>query len=100
MAEPFDFLAAVRDGAELTTRDRRRVHISGVCADGCIHGEVQMFGPCRWRADGRYDDAPAGAAGPLDLVAPTDAISAEGPSRKTISMKEAVADGGRNFCCD
>lgn len=96
MGESYDFLAAARAGAQLTTRDRRPARLAGVSADGCIYGEVQMFGPCRWRADGRYADAPAGAAGPLDLVAP----AAPAAPRRTISMSEALAGSGRHFCCD
>lgn len=98
MAEAFDFMAAARDGLTLATRDRRPARLSGVAADGLIDGEVQMFGPCRWRADGRYAGAPAGAAGPLDLVPP----AGETPlaPRKTVSMKDALAGAGRGFCCD
>jgi len=94
-----DFFTLARPGAILRTRDRREARIGSVnAAEGLIHGEVAMVGPCRWRLDGRFADAPAGAAGPLDLVA-QPVLPAEAPKRR--SMIEALADpDSRNFCCD
>jgi len=98
MTTDFDFLAACRPGMVLRTRDRGEATITRVTpADGLIHGEVRMFGPCVWRRDGRYRDAPAGAAGPLDLQPP--AAVAAGP-RKTVSLREALDPANRPFCCD
>lgn len=83
----------------MRTRDRRTVTITRVAPEeGLIHGEVQMFGPCVWRRDGRYRDAPGGAAGRLDLVAPAAETA---PSRgKTVSLKEALDPANRTACCD
>ena len=70
-ADAFDFLAFCRPGMTLKTRDRRDARILAVGGEsGVISGEVQMLGACEWRADGRYRQAPAGAAGPWDLIPP------------------------------
>ena len=99
MSTSFDFIAGCRPGAEMRTRDRSGAIISRVdAAEGLIYGEVRMFGPCVWRRDGRYRDAPGGAAGPLDLVPPEAA--AEAKPRKTISLKDALDPANRSFCCD
>jgi hypothetical protein len=88
----------------LRTRDRRaaRIHRADPAAGlipGLIHGEVEMHGPCVWRADGRYRDAPFGAPGPLDLMPPDfRAPSTTGP--RTVSLKGALAADHRLFCCD
>ena len=67
--------------------------------DKLIHGEVQMHGPCAWRVDGRYRDAPFGAPGPLDLMPPRrNAAPAARP--RSASMKEALEGDNRLFCCD
>jgi hypothetical protein len=94
----FDFLARCRAGDALKTRDRRTARITRVLPEeGLILGEVEMAGPCAWRCDGRYRDAPAGAAGPLDLMPPAQ----EDQTRhRTISLKDALAGAGRLFCCD
>jgi hypothetical protein len=98
MTASFDFIAACRPGMVLRTRDRSEVTISRVSAEeGLIYGEVPMFGPCVWRHDGLYRDAPAGAAGPLDLMPPGD--TREKP-RKTVSLKDALDPANRPFCCD
>ncbi len=98
MSEPFDFLAACRPGAVLRTRDRREATITRVVPQaGVILGEVPMFGPCAWRADGVYRDAPCGAAGPLDLMAPASAAPAP---RRRASLAETLAPENRPFCCD
>jgi hypothetical protein len=95
-----DFLATCREGMEMRTRDRRAARIIRVASDeGLIYGDVAMHGPCAWRVDGRYLQAPAGAAGPLDLVA-SPAQPACRPQRKTASMKEALAEGSGPMCCD
>jgi hypothetical protein len=99
MADPYDFLAAASDGTPLQTRDRREVRIERVAAaEGLIYGEVPMHGACCWRADGRYQDVPFGAPGPLDLIPPA-AAPRESPSRA--SLKDTLEAGdGRPFCCD
>jgi hypothetical protein len=96
----FDFLAFCRPGMVLKTRDRREARILAVEADGLIRGEVQMMGPCAWRADGRYQDAPGGAAGPWDLMPPkTDAEAA--PEQVRQSLANALKRGDPNpGCCD
>jgi len=99
MTTSFDFIAACRPGMVLRTRDRSEATITYVsAADGLIHGEVRMFGPCVWRRDGLYRDAPAGAAGPLDLVAPAPETRAA--PGKTVSMQESLDPSNRPFCCD
>jgi len=99
MTASFDFVAACTAGMVMRTRDRSAATIARVAAgEGLIYGEVHMFGPCVWRQDGRYRDAPAGAAGPLDLMPPEAA--AEPKSRKTISLKDALDPANRSFCCD
>lgn len=99
MTASFDFLAACRSGVMLRTRDRGEAIITRVAeAEGLIHGEVRMFGPCVWRRDGGYRDAPGGVAGPLDLVPPDQA--ADATPRKTISLKDALDPANRSFCCD
>jgi len=99
-ASSFDFLALCRPGMTLKTRDRRAARITAVAPEtGLISGEVQMLGACAWRADGRFHKAPAGAAGPWDLMPPeADRASAE-------QRRESLADALRNNdgnpgCCD
>ena len=95
----FDFLAFVHPGMVLKTRDRRDARILAVEADGVIHGEVQMMGPCAWRADGRYQNAPAGAAGPWDLMPPQDESAT--PEQTRESLADALERGDPNpGCCD
>jgi hypothetical protein len=98
VGEAFDFIAACRAGAALMTRDRRQVRITRLAAEeGLIFGEVAMAGPCAWHRDGRWRDAPAGAAGPLDLMPPPG----DGAAKcKTVSMKDALAGDGSAVCCD
>jgi hypothetical protein len=99
MTVSFDFVAACQPGMIMRTRDRSEATISRVAAgEGLIYGEVRMFGPCVWQQDGRYRDAPGGAAGPLDLV-PPEATAAAKP-RKTVSLKDALDPANRPFCCD
>jgi hypothetical protein len=100
LTEAFDFLGSLSPGAMLRTRDRREARIARVARDeALLYGEVQMHGACVWRADGRYRDAPFGAPGPLDLLAPDAAPARIEP--KTESTAEALASGAnRNFCCD
>jgi len=99
MNASFDFVAVCRPGAAMRTRDRSEAVVTQVdAAAGLIYGEVRMFGPCVWQQDGRYRDAPGGAAGPLDLM-PPDA-TAEVKPRKTISLKDALDPANRSFCCD
>jgi len=98
MSDP-DFLTICRPGLVLKTRDRRDARILAVdAAAGLIRGEVQMMGPCAWRADGRYQDAPAGAAGPWDLMPPSIEVA---PPRQGESIAEALNRGEPNpGCCD
>ncbi|MGE0116866.1 MAG: hypothetical protein AB7S71_15110 [Dongiaceae bacterium] len=98
MTVNFDFIAICRRGMILRTRDRSEATISRVSVDDeLVYGEVRMFGPCVWRRDGLYRDAPAGAAGPLDLMPPAEA---SGSPRKTVSLKDALDPANRPFCCD
>jgi hypothetical protein len=90
----FEFKA----GATYRTRDRREARIERVSVrEGLIYGQVQMQGPCFWRMDGRYRDAPFGAAGPLDLMPPTPAAN---PAPQTASIKDALEADNQLFCCD
>jgi hypothetical protein len=99
MTTDFDFIAACRPGMVARTRDRSEATITRVSlAEGLIYGEVRLFGPCVWHRDGLYRDAPAGAAGPLDLQPPTEK-GAAGP-RKRVSLQEALDPSSRPFCCD
>ncbi len=92
--------AGFRAGITYRTRDRRQAHIARIALDeGLIFGEVQMHGACVWRSDGRYRNAPFGAAGPLDLVAPS-AGDLQQPGPRTASLKEVLEDDNRLFCCD
>jgi hypothetical protein len=95
----FDFLTFCRPGLTLKTRDRRDARILEVdTLSGIITGEVPMLGPCAWRADGRYKDAPAGAAGPWDLMPPATEPPAE---RRGQSLIAALNSGENNpGCCD
>ena len=94
----FDFIAFCKPGMTLLTGDRRQVTITAIDADArLVHGEVQMFGPCSWNADGLWVDAPCGASGPLDL-APPDHRPASG--RHRASVVEALEGDNRHFCCD
>ena len=99
MTASFDFVAACKPGMAMRTRDRSEATIGRVAADeGLIYGEVRMFGPCVWQRDGRYRDAPGGAAGPLDLMPPKAAAEAKPP--KTVSLRDALDPANRPFCCD
>jgi hypothetical protein len=90
--------ATFKPGGSYRTRDRREVRIERISQqEGLICGEVQMHGPCAWRLDGRYRDAPFGAPGPLDLVPPTEKPAA---APKAASLKEALEGDNRLFCCD
>jgi hypothetical protein len=99
MTDSYDFLAAASGGTALQTRDRREVRIERVAAaDGLIFGQVPMHGACCWRADGRYNEAPFGAPGPLDLMAPAEGRAV---GQQRASLKDALEAGdGRPFCCD
>jgi hypothetical protein len=99
MESDADLGQARRPGAVLRTRDRRRARIHHIDpADGSIHGEVEMHGGCLWRADGRFSDAPFGAAGPLDLVFDPAGLDRAPP--QTVSMKEVLGEPRVPFCCD
>jgi hypothetical protein len=103
MDDGYDFVAACKPGMVLRTRDRSEATVIRVSTeDGLVYGEVRMFGACAWRRDGLYRDAPAGAAGPLDLMPPTaETAPAEAPvAHKTVSLKEALDPANRGFCCD
>ena len=90
-------LARCRPGLVLMTRDRRKATIARVEASGRIHGVVEMFGACAWEADGRYVDAPCGAAGPLDLMPPAGGRAA--PQQRA-SLAEMLDPANRSACCD
>ena len=95
-----DLLGICQAGALYRTRDRREVRIERIeLGEKLIYGEVQMHGPCVWRADGRYHDAPFGAPGPLDLM-PSEKAGAAPVQPRTASMKEALENDYRLFCCD
>jgi hypothetical protein len=96
MNADLDLRTICRPGAVCRTRDRREARILSQDG-GLISGEVQMHGPCIWLSDGRYRDAPFGAAGPLDLMPPQPATVGE---RQTATLAEAMAAGDRLFCCD
>ena len=90
--------AGFQAGFTYRTRDRREARIERIAPpEGLIYGSVQMHGPCVWLADGRYRDAPFGAAGPLDLM-PAGTPEAKAP--RTASMREALDGDNRLFCCD
>lgn len=98
MGDAFDFLSACAPGTTWRTRDRRAATITGMDpAAGIIQGTVTMFGPCVWRADGVYAEAPFGAPGPLDLAPPCPAPP--GP-RKRVSAVDQLTGEARAFCCD
>ncbi len=99
MTVSFDFIAACKPGTAMRTRDRSEATIARVAVEeGLVYGDVRMFGACVWGQDGRYRDAPGGAAGPLDLMPPEAA--AEARQCKTISLKDALDPTNRSFCCD
>ena len=95
----FDFLTDCQPGMVLKTRDRREARITAVDkATGRISGEVPMLGACAWRADGRFHQAPADAAGPWDLMPPTEDAATE---QRRESLAAALnAEGGNPGCCD
>jgi|UPI000480ED6E hypothetical protein len=99
-APRFDFLRFCRPGMMLKTRDRREARITAVAPEsGLISGEVQMLGACAWLADGRFHQAPAGAAGPWDLMPPTEDQPRAAQRRE--SLAEALqAEDGNPGCCD
>lgn len=98
MSDSFDFIAAGRPGMVLRTRDRHEATITQVAAEeGLVRGEVRQFGPCAWRRDGLYSAAPAGAAGPLDLMPPAEATALP---RKSVALLDALEPENRGFCCD
>jgi hypothetical protein len=96
----FEFLRFCRPGMVLQTRDRRAARITEVAAEtGLISGDVQMLGACAWRADGRFHQAPAGAAGPWDLMPPAEARPELAQRRE--SLAEALkSEDGNPGCCD
>jgi len=90
--------AQIAAGSRVRTRDRRDVADLQLAADGAITGTVPMVGPCRWRPDGRYENAPGGGAGPLDLV-PVPVPVGEMPRRGSVVGQLADAEA-KNSCCD
>ena len=97
MSTDIDFFILCRPGDLFRTRDRRQARITFVSReDRLIGGEVEMHGACLWHGDGRWRDAPFGAAGPLDLVPPAPAT---GEPRRA-SIREALAEENRLYCCD
>ena len=96
----FDFLAHCRPGMELKTRDRRAARVTAVDkATGLISGEVPMLGACAWKADGRFHLAPAGAAGPWDLMPPAAECTATEQQRASLAAALNSEDGNPG-CCD
>jgi hypothetical protein len=97
--QSFDFLAYCRPGMVLKTRDRREARITAVAAEtGLISGEVPMLGACVWRANGRFQAAPAGAAGPWDLMPPVEQSKVRQQRR---SLAETLRRSEDNpGCCD
>ena len=99
MTEATDFLAICKPGMTLRTRGRMEARILQVdAAGGLIHGEIPMYGPAVWRADGVYKDSPGGAAGPFDLMPPNPAPAAA--PKQSVKLSEALDAEGRIFCCD
>jgi hypothetical protein len=99
-APPFDFLRYCRPGMVLKTRDRREARITAIAAEaGLIAGEVQMLGACAWQADGRFHQAPAGAAGPWDLMPPREDRPATKQGRASLARALKSEDGNPG-CCD
>jgi hypothetical protein len=100
----FDFLAHCRSGMVLKTRDRRDAQITAVDKKtGLISGAVPMLGACAWMADGRFHKAPAGAAGPWDLMPPMEIGVAESPATEQQRQSLAAAlnaEDGNPGCCD
>jgi hypothetical protein len=95
----FDFLAHCQPGMELRTRDRRTARITAVSAGtDLISGEVQMLGACAWRGDGRFHEAPAGAAGRWDLMPPQAAPAPVAQAHACLS--EAMQSEDNPGCCD
>ena len=98
-ASAFDFLSHCRPGMVLRTRDRRTVRITAVAAEaGLVTGEVQMMGACAWRADGRFHQAPDGAAGPWDLMPPE--AEHRPVAQRHGSLVDALRDEDNPGCCD
>jgi len=98
--DAFDFLAFCRPGMVLKTRDQREARITAVAAEtGLISGAVRMLGDCAWRADGRFHQAPAGAAGPWDLMPPAGERTAAEQRHESLSNALKSA-GGNPGCCD
>ena len=102
MTDRFDFLGYCRPGMTLTTGDRRTATIRAIDRDaGLVHGEVPMHGPCSWRADGIWSEAPCGANGPLDLQPPAgQPADAAEPGQRRASVVDALRGPNRHFCCD
>jgi len=99
MTEATDFLAICKPGMTLQTRGRTEARILQVdAAGGLIHGEIPMYGPAIWRADGVYKDSPGGTAGPFDLMPPNSAVAAA--PKQSVKLSEALDAEGRAFCCD
>lgn len=96
--DTFDFVAHCQPGMTLLTGDRRTVTVTAVDASaGLIHGDLQMFGPTSWRADGLWIEAPCGARGVFDLAPPASAPAA---APKRASVVDALEGDNRHFCCD
>lgn len=97
-----DFIALAQLGAALRTRDRRAVTIIALdVAAGMLRGTIAQEGELAWRRDGSFAAAPAGVAGPLDLMPPSTAGAA--PMRASLkdALNENDGDTARGpFCCD
>ena len=84
----------------MKTRDRREARITAVAAEtGLISGEVRMLGACAWQADGRFHQAPGGAAGPWDLMPPAGERIAAEQLHQSLSDAFKNTDGNPG-CCD
>ncbi len=93
-----DIAALITAGKRVRTRDRRDVADLTVAPDGTITGKVPMVGPCRWQSDGRYENAPGGGAGPLDLIAVPGEVR-EAPPRGSV-VAQLADPQAKNSCCD
>jgi hypothetical protein len=95
-----DIASLIRPGEIVRTRDRRDAAITAIdVATGRISGIVPMVGPCHWLNNGRYEAAPGGAAGPLDLMPPREITPAT--DQRHVSLQGALGDSGvRSPCCD
>jgi hypothetical protein len=95
-----DFLTICEPGMVLKTRDRRDARITAVDKrSGLLSGTVPMLGACAWMSDGRFHKAPAGAAGPWDLMPPVRESATTEQQRQSLAAALNAEDGNPG-CCD